>query len=55
VLELPAELPNGAYCLRISADPLGLIEESNEDDNASARAIRISGNRLRVGPDATCT
>jgi hypothetical protein len=55
VLELPDALPSGVYCLRIAADPLELIEESDEGDNASVTAVRITGPRLRPAPASACT
>ena len=47
-LELPRTMPDGVYCLRVEADPLDLILESVEDDNAVVRAITITG--AVVGP-----
>ncbi len=40
-LRLPNRLSNGRYCLRVRVDPLDQLLESNDRDNASARAIRI--------------
>ncbi len=36
-------LPDGDYCLAVEADPSNLIVESDELNNESLRAIRISG------------
>lgn len=55
VLELPRAMPDGVYCLQVSADPLDLLVESDEEDNGSARAIEITGARVRAAPPETCT
>lgn len=42
-LDLPPGLGNGSFCLRLTADPFGLLRESDEDDNTSAIVVRITG------------
>jgi hypothetical protein len=42
-LDLPADLADGVYCLWNEADPLGLLLERDETDNAAATAIEITG------------
>ena len=54
VLELPRAMPDGVHCLRVSADPLDLLVESDEDDNASVRAIRITGAKVGGAPPESC-
>lgn len=53
-LELPADLPDGLYCLRIEADPGGLLRESDETDNASVRAIQITGSEVAIAGTGEC-
>jgi len=55
VLDIPDNLPNGTYCLRTVADPDGLIQESNESDNAAVLAIQITGARVRPAPAGACS
>lgn len=43
VLDLPADLDDGLYCLRTSADPFDLVVESSEDDNTAVVPVRITG------------
>jgi hypothetical protein len=45
-LELPPRLPDGDYCLRLQADPDGMLRESEESDNGSTARISITGNRV---------
>jgi hypothetical protein len=54
-LVLPADLPNGVYCLHNEADPLGLLLETDETDNAAVLAVNISGERVATGSAGTCT
>jgi hypothetical protein len=54
MLELPEALADGQYCLHSVADPLGLLQETDEDDNAAVRSIRITGNDVRSGNRAAC-
>jgi hypothetical protein len=54
MLELPDELADGQYCLHAVADPLGLLEETDEGDNAAVRSIRIAGNEVRPGDRMAC-
>jgi len=54
-LKLPPRLRNGRYCLRIRVDPTNLLKESNERNNVSERAVRITGTRLTAAPNRLCT
>ncbi|MGH8833775.1 MAG: lysyl oxidase family protein [Actinomycetes bacterium] len=54
VLDIPNSLPSRVYCLRTVADPDGLIEETDETDNAAVRAIRITGSDVRLAPARSC-
>jgi len=54
-LKLPDELADGQYCLHAVADPLGLLTETDEGDNAAVRSIRITGNDVRPGDRVACT
>jgi hypothetical protein len=54
MLELPDGLADGQYCLHAVADPLGLLQETDEADNAAVRSIRITGNEVRSGDRAAC-
>ena len=54
VLALPTGLADGAYCLHSAADPLGLLQEINEDDNAAVRSIVIDGNVVTDGEPSAC-
>ncbi len=51
---LPRAAPDGVYCLRLEADPDGLLRESDETDNGSVRAIRITGARVAATAPAAC-
>jgi hypothetical protein len=53
-LELPAGLTDGVYCLTVTADPMRLLHEAREDDNASVRALRITGPDVTGAPPAAC-
>jgi Lysyl oxidase len=53
-LALPAELPEGAYCLHNEADPLELLLETDDSDNAAAIAVRIIGAEVSVGAARSC-
>ena len=39
-------LPDGLYALRITADPLNRLEESDDSDNASELRLRLAGGTL---------
>ena len=54
-LRLPLSMADGAYCLRLSADPHGRLTESDEANNASAVAIRITGAEVERDPTRSCT
>jgi hypothetical protein len=53
-LDLPANLPDGVYCLWNEADPLDLLRESNDTDNAAVTPIRITGSDVAVTPAEVC-
>ena len=53
-LVLPAGLPDGAYCLHNEADPLELLMETDDSDNAAVIAVRIAGARVSVGAARSC-
>jgi hypothetical protein len=54
-LDLPAGLPDAVYCLRVEADPLKLLQETREDDNAAAVGVRIRGAGVSVVQQPGCT
>ncbi len=52
-LDLPADLPDGVYCLWNEADPRNLLRESDDSDNAAVSAIEITGTEVAAArPDA---
>jgi hypothetical protein len=53
-LKLPARAGDGLYCLQIKVDPTDAIRESDDADNTSLRAFRLSGDRIRVVPTSRC-
>jgi hypothetical protein len=53
-LDLPVDLADGVYCLRNRADPLELLLETDDDDNAAALAIRIAGASVAEVTGASC-
>lgn len=53
-LALPDDLPDAVYCLRVSADPLDLLREMDESDNASAVAVRIAGDEATPVAGPAC-
>lgn len=52
-LRLPAGLGRRAACLTLRADPLDLLLEADEADNATSLLLRIVGDRVRRLP-GTC-
>lgn len=54
MLELADDLVDGQYCLHSAADPLGLLQETDEDDNAAVLSIRLTGNEVSRGDPAAC-
>ena len=54
-LRLPATLPDGPYCLRLTADPDGRLTESDEANNASAIVVRLAGADVRRDPAGSCS
>jgi hypothetical protein len=53
-LELPADLPDGTYCLHTAADPYDLVLESDETDNASVVAVSLSGDTATATGTGPC-
>jgi hypothetical protein len=53
-LPLPADLADGTYCLRTTADPLDLLDELREDDNAAVIGVRIRRDRAEAVNTAVC-
>jgi hypothetical protein len=53
-LDLPADLDDGVYCLWNEADPLGLLLETDETDNAAVAAVEISGTNIEVASADMC-
>lgn len=50
-LPLPNNLPDGSYCLTLTADPFNLWRETDDTDNASVVGVRIRGDdATRVRP-----
>jgi hypothetical protein len=48
-LELPAGLPDGRFCLQMTADPFDYFRESDETNNASRTPLRIRDTVVTVG------
>lgn len=53
-LALPRNFAGGIVCLDLAADPRELVRESDETDNATTTAVRISGDRVRVASTTRC-
>ena len=53
-LNLPADLTDGVYCLWNEADPLGLLLETDETDNAAVAAVQISGTSVEAAAADLC-
>lgn len=53
-LDLPADLADGVYCLWNEADPLGLLLETDETDNAAVAAVQISGTSVEAAAADLC-
>lgn len=53
-LPLPPDLADGRYCLTLSADPLGLLREVDDDDNAATVSVRITGATASVVAPGGC-
>ena len=53
-LVLPADLADGRYCLHNEADPLQLLLETSDEDNAAAIALLITSNAAERDPTGTC-
>jgi hypothetical protein len=54
-LELPADLPDGPYCLHNEADPRELLLETDDDDNASVVTVRITATSATLEPTDLCS
>ena len=46
-LTLPGFVNDATVCVDLEADPLDLLEETDEDDNATSIAIEVSGDEVR--------
>jgi hypothetical protein len=53
-LSLPRRMPDGVYCLVLKADPRNQLRETDEDNNARSRPVRIRGNRVSTPDVRTC-
>ena len=53
-LLLPESLPDDIYCLVMTADPFDYLRESDEDNNASATAIEITGDNAVRSSSSAC-
>lgn len=53
-LRLPRGVDREVVCLELAADPLDLVEESGEADNATSVALRIRGSTVRRVPPRPC-
>ena len=53
-LRLPRTFSGGLVCLDLTADPRGLVRETDETDNATTTAVRITGDRARVVSGTRC-
>jgi hypothetical protein len=54
-LDLPDDLSDGTYCLWNEADPLDLLIEGDESDNAAVTAVEITGAEVAVAPEDACS
>jgi len=55
-MRLPPGLPNGTYCLVMTADPFDLLLESDETNNASVTPVAIRGTTAtRVRGSSPCS
>ena len=48
------ELTRELLCENLAADPDDLVRETNELDNATSVALRITGDSVRRGPPRRC-
>jgi len=53
-LRLPPGVRDEVLCLDLEADPLDLLEETDEGDNATSVVIRVDGSRVRGAADRFC-
>ncbi len=53
-LDLPTDLADGVYCLWNEADPLDLLRETDDTDNAAVTAIEIRGTDVAEAPRQMC-
>lgn len=54
-LPLADDLPDGVYCLTLTADPHNLLRETDENDNAAAVAVRITATTASAERSPACT
>jgi hypothetical protein len=53
-LRLPRRMPNGVYCLVLRADAHDQLVETNENNNARARPVRIRGTSVSTPDGPAC-
>lgn len=53
-LRVPEGVDGDLLCLDLAADPDDLVRETNELDNATSVALRITGDSVRRGPPRRC-
>jgi hypothetical protein len=53
-LRLPKRLAGRLLCLELAADPLRVLAETDETDNASVIGLRIDGTKVRRASAAGC-
>ena len=53
-LALPRGVDDEVVCLDLAADPRGLVEETDETDNATSVAVRVSGGSVRRAGSGAC-
>lgn len=53
-LHLPRGVDREVVCLQLAADPLDLVEETDESDNATSVALRVRGDAVRRVPARPC-
>ena len=54
-LRLPRGVDDEVICLDLEADPHNLLRETDETDNATSVAVRISGDQVRRAPRRSCS
>jgi hypothetical protein len=53
-LRLPAGSSRRVLCLDLTADPRGLLTETDETDNGTTITVVVRGDRVQLGPRARC-